>query len=176
MEEKLRNFVKPYYDKKDEMHDLNHIQRVLNKAKEIGDNYNIDNDVLKFGCYLHGIIEDNRSEAEQFLKDQKISEEKKKKIMKAAEGSLKQNKPETIEGRILHDAHLLEGGETFHIIKSLIAGKERGQTFKESIKYLEENIIGQYSCSLPENQKEYRKKEEFAKAFIEKVEKEVDLS
>lgn len=49
------------------------------------------------------------------LKTQNLPEEKINKIVKVAWEFQKDIKPETIEGKILHDAHLIEGGKTFLI-------------------------------------------------------------
>ncbi|MBX2872992.1 MAG: hypothetical protein KTR30_12850 [Saprospiraceae bacterium] len=49
-------------------------------------------------------------------------------IIEVAWESQKEERPTTPEGLLLHDAHLLEGGKYFEIIKSLITGSVRGQS------------------------------------------------
>ncbi len=83
--------------------------------------------------------------------------------------SHKEAEPKTIEGKILHDAHLIEGGKTFMIVKSLITGALRGQTLQETIEYIEKNLLGKFRCYLPEAQKLYKEKEKFTQEFLKEL-------
>jgi uncharacterized protein len=116
---RLKQFCQPFYHHKDIMHDLTHIRRVLKvayTAKPYKDQ--IDEDVLTIGAYLHGMIDkqENRDQILNFLKDEGFSKEKVEAILVAAEESDKKVNPNSLEGKILHDAHLLEGGKTFLIV------------------------------------------------------------
>lgn len=172
--EELIEFVEPFYSDKDEMHGLDHVERVLDRALEMAENYDVDEYVLRSACYLHGVIEDHEEAAVDFLDSKGLTAERQRDIIEAAKGSIKGSEPGSVEGKVLHDAHLLEGGETFHVVKSLIAGKERGQEFMESLEYLEENILGEYSCVLAGNQEEYNRKEKFARDFIKKLREDLE--
>jgi len=55
-----------------------------------------------------------------------------------------------LEGKILHDAHIIEGGKSYLITKCLITGSVRGQSLLETIDYIETNIIDKAVCYLPE--------------------------
>jgi uncharacterized protein len=162
----LETFVEPFYQKRDIMHNLSHIKRILKIAKYLSKNYKVKKHLLIYGAYFHGIIYDKEKQIKRFLKDQNLSEEKMNKILQVARESQKDTKPETIEGKILHDAHLIEGGKTFLIVKSLVTGTIKGQTLEETIGYIEKNIIGRFKCYLSEAQKIYKEKEEFAKEFL----------
>lgn len=61
---------------------------------------------------------------------------------------------------------MIEGGKTYLIVKSLITGSVRGQTLKQTIEYIENNILGKGICYLPEAQIIYYHQQEFAKAFV----------
>ncbi len=167
----LEVFVKPFYEKKDIMHNLAHIRRILKIARNLSKKYKVDNEILICGAYFHGIIYNKEKEIKKFLKAQKLSDEKINKIIKVTWESQKNIKPETIEGKLLHDAHLIEGGKTFLIVKSLITGAIRGQTLEEIIHYIEKNLIGKFRCYLPEAQKIYKEKEKFAKEFLKDLKK-----
>ena len=167
----LKAFVKPFYETKDIMHELGHIKRIFKIAKTISKNYKVNRDVLIYSAYFHGIIYNKEKQVKKFLKAQKLPEEKINKIIKVAWESQKHIKPETIEGKILHDVHLIEGGKTFLIVKSLITGTIRGQTLKETINYIEKNIISKFKCYLPESQRIYKEKEKFAKEFLKDLKK-----
>ena len=175
--EEIERFVKPFYSKKDFMHDLSHIRRMLKAAFFLSKKYRVDDEIIIYGTYFHGIVHEKKSEIVDFLKSKGFSEEKIKRILQAAQSSrtrlkvFEKPKPRTIEDKILHDAHLIEGGETFLIVKSLITGTLRGQTLKETVDYMKNNIICKFKCYLPEAQKIYEKKEKFAKDFLEKLKK-----
>ncbi len=169
----LEDFILPYYRQKDIMHNIEHINRILNLSLEIAEKYKneIQKDLLVYGAYFHGVIykEAIRRSIKKFLKGIGFSDEKIKQIIEVADGSQKDGKPESIEAKILHDAHLLEGGETFLIVKSLITGSLRGQSLLETIEYLETNILNKHNCYLPENMEKYKEKEKFAFEFLCKL-------
>ncbi len=76
--------------------------------------------------------------------------EKISKTIKIDWESQRSEIPETIEGKILHDAHVLEGGKTYIIVKTLITGSVRGQSLLDTLKYMEKNVLDKNSCYLPE--------------------------
>mgnify|MGYP000073558453 CR=1 FL=1 len=168
--EELKKFVEPFYETKDIMHNFSHIQRILQEAEKLAKNYDIDKELLTYGAYLHGIIL-RHEEVKQFLRKRGLSEKRIKRIVQVARESHKEAEPKTIEGKILHDAHLIEGGKTFMIVKSLITGTLRGQNLQETIKYIEENLLGKFRCYLPESQKLYEEKENFTREFLKELKK-----
>lgn len=80
-----------------------------------------------------------------------------------------------MEGRILHDAHMIEGGRTYFIVKSLITGSVRGQTLEQTIDYIENNILDKGLCYLPEAQEIYDEQQAFAKDFIVSLKEGLDI-
>ncbi|WP_426350306.1 hypothetical protein ACPWSR_03445 [Alloiococcus sp. CFN-8] len=167
----LLDFVKPYYENKDTMHDLSHIRRVLiyvEKLLNLG-SYEVDTDIIKYAAYFHGLIYNNEEKIVRWLKDKELSNSMIDKIITAAWESQKDEPAETLEGKILHDAHMIEGGKTYLIVKSLITGSVRGQTLEETIEYIEKNILDKGICYLPEAQEIYYKQQEFAKSFIKEL-------
>ncbi|WP_346868379.1 MULTISPECIES: hypothetical protein [unclassified Clostridium] len=168
--EKLIEFVTPYYKNKDIMHDLSHIERILKYVerlvKSIDYKVDIDIDILIYGAYFHGFIYNSEKNIIQWLQSQNMSRSMIKKIINASRESQKDEEAITIEGKILHDAHMIEGGKTYLIVKSLITGSVRGQTLEETIKYIEDNVLGKGTCYLPKAKMIYREQQEFAKAFI----------
>jgi uncharacterized protein len=153
------------------MHDLSHIRRILKVAMQIAQPYEseIDQEVLVYGAYFHGIIDLYKENIIRFLQSQNISHEKINHILEAAKGSLKKIVPQSLEAKILHDAHLLEGGRPFQLIKSMITGSLRGQTLEETISILENRILGNYRCYLPENEQLYKEREEFTVKVLEEM-------
>ncbi len=170
-EKELKRFVKPYYESKDIMHNFSHVLRILREAEKLAKNYDIGKELLTYGAYLHGVVPKHEEAARQFLKKQGLSEQRINQIIQVAWESHKEVEPQPIEGKILHDAHLIEGGKTFMIVKSLITGALRGQTLQETIKYIENNLLGKFHCYLPEAKKLYKEKEIFAREFLKELKK-----
>jgi len=163
----LLEFVRPHYAKKDAMHDLSHIRRLQYEAQSIGRQYHVDKDVLTYAAYFHGINEKRHSnELMGFLASQGLSNRKAKRIILVASESHKESNPTTVEGKILHDAHLVVGGRTLMVTNFLVTGALRGFPIEHTIKYFEEEVDGRFRCYLPETRKRYFEMEKFAREFF----------
>ena len=162
----IEGFVRPEYAGKDFMHDLTHIRRVYALARELGAQHPHDAEILLAGAYFHGIVYTREVAILDFLIAHDIAPERVEAMLRAAWESQKDEAAETIEGRLLHDAHLLEGGKTFLITKSLVVGTLRGQTLDQTIRYIEERVLGQFRCYLPETQERYADYERFAADYL----------
>jgi uncharacterized protein len=164
----LLEFVTPYYEGKDIMHDLSHINRILlyvEKLLKMG-NYKADIVIIKYAAYFHGFIYNSEQNIIRWLDNQELTRDVIDKIITAAWESQKDEAAQTLEGKVLHDAHMIEGGKTYLIVKSLITGSVRGQTLEQTIKYIDNNVLGKGTCYLPEAQALYYQQQEFAKGFI----------
>jgi uncharacterized protein len=164
--EEVEAFVRPDYVGRDIMHDLTHIHRLQRLAKEIAINYEHDSHLLELAAYFHGNIAFKESEIRQFLKNKQLRQNEIDRVVQVAKESLKESHAETVEGKILHDAHLLEGGKTFMVTKSLVTGTARGQSLEETLQYLEGKLLGKFECYLPESQKLFAEKEDFTRLFL----------
>jgi len=91
------------------------------------------------------------------------------KILKIAWESQKESKPTTIEGLMLHDAHMLEGGRNFEIIKSLITGSVRGQNLEETMTYIENNLLNKGHCYTKEGIKRYERMKDRTKEIFQEL-------
>ncbi|MGL4337471.1 MAG: hypothetical protein ACRCST_11330 [Turicibacter sp.] len=62
-------FVRPYYQMKDIMHDLSHINRVLNEVEKLirGQKDEVDQVVITYAAYFHGFIYSHESEIFKWL-------------------------------------------------------------------------------------------------------------
>lgn len=160
-------FVSPDYASCDIMHNLDHIHRLLKLAREIARNYNHDAELLELGAYFHGTIALREADIRQFLADRQVQPAAVDRVIQIAWESQKESQAETIEGKILHDAHLLEGGKTFMITKSLVTGTARGQSLEETLQYLEQRILGKFQCCLPESKALYAEKEAYTRQFLQ---------
>ncbi len=151
-EKALLEFVEPYYIGKDIMHNMWHIElvkKMVNRILSIG-NYKVDKECLILATYFHGFIYMNEDSIRQWLITQNYADETISKAIKIAWESQRIEIPETLEGKILHDAHVLEGGKTYLIVKTLITGSVRGQSLSDTLNYMQRNVLDKNKCYLPE--------------------------
>lgn len=163
--EELKEFVVPYYQDKDIMHDLSHIERVIKYVDRLRE-IKADRDVIIYAAYFHGFIYKDEEKIVKWLERKDFSKEKIEFIIKVSWESQSSEIPETLEGKILHDAHMIEGRKTYLIVKSLITGSVREQTLDQTINYIEKNILGKGSCYLEKSKLIYKEQQIFARQFI----------
>lgn len=171
----LIQFCAPYYAGKDIMHNLWHIeltQRWIEKVIALG-NYSPDREALEYALYFHGFIYSDEAAIRAWLADQKLSPDRIEQIVKIAWESQRPEIPETLEGKILHDAHVLEGGKTYLVTKTLITGSVRGQNLKDTLNYLKTHVIDHNHCYLPETRPLLNEMNTFAKDFADALEKDI---
>jgi uncharacterized protein len=91
------------------MHNFSHIKRLLRFAQKLfKEKRKIDKEIIICGAYFHGMIRKKEEAVKRFLTSLGFSQEKINKIIQAAWESQKDKKPKTLEGKILHNAHLIE--------------------------------------------------------------------
>jgi uncharacterized protein len=166
--EKAKEFVMPYYLEKDIGHDFSHIERVLKLAVKIAERYAVDNELLTLGAYFHGVIHLDEEKVIKFLRDKKVPGERILKIVQVAWDSQRDRTPVLLEGKILHDAHFLEGGKTFFVAKTIIIGASKGESLQEIIEHMTPPPEVPKSA-LPELQAEYDEKDRFTRDFIKNL-------
>ncbi len=151
-EKALLEFVEPYYRDKDIMHNMWHIELVKKMVQKIlaAGAYKIDEECLILATYFHGFIYKEEDKIRDWLIAQNFDEEMIAKTLKIAWESQRSEVPETLEGKILHDAHVLEGGKTYLIVKTLITGSVRGQSLVDTLNYMKSNVLNKNKCYLPE--------------------------
>ena len=147
------------------MHDATHIRRVTRRALELAESYPCNVQLLRVAAQLHGIVKSHEFAIREFLIDHGATADEIDHVIEAARESEKESEPRSREGRLLHDAHLLEGDENFLITKSLVTGSARGQSLAETIAYLETHLDA-YRCCLAENQIEYERRVQIARRFL----------
>lgn len=151
-EKALLKFVSPYYADKDIMHNMWHIELVRKTVDKILSisKYDVDEECLILATYFHGFIYCDEKRIKQWMISQGYDKMVIAKTIKIAWESQRSEKPKTIEGKILHDAHILEGGKTYLVVKTLITGSVRGQSLTETLEFMEKNVLNKNNCYLPE--------------------------
>lgn len=174
-EAKLLEFVSPYYENKDIMHNMWHIELVRKKVEQIlaVGNYNVDEECLILATYFHGFIYSDEDIIRQWLISQNYNNELIDKTIRIAWESQRSEIPETIEGKILHDAHILEGGKTYLVVKTLITGSVRGQSLLDTLDFMERNVLDKSNCYLPETIPLCEEMNKYTNSFFEEIVKEI---
>ena len=163
----LAEFCAPYYAGKDIMHDMWHIElteRWVERVIALG-GYEPDREALTCALYFHGFIYSDEAAVRAWLAAQGMTAQRIEKIVKIAWESQRPEIPETLEGKILHDAHVLEGGRTYLVTKTLITGSVRGQSLKDTVEYMKAHVLDKNHCYLPETIPLCEEMNAFAKDF-----------
>jgi uncharacterized protein len=169
MKGSIMEYVAPLYSVKDIMHDFSHITRIKKKAIEYSKGIECDIHALELAVLLHGIVYTHENEIRDRLSEVGTADDEIESIIHISWDSQKDSSPDSKEGMLIHDAHLLEGDENFIITKSLITGSLRGQTLEQTIDYYFKNIHSQFCCCFSQNQVEYEKREQLALEYFEKL-------
>jgi uncharacterized protein len=136
---KLIDFVSPFYDDKDVLHGIEHIERMLYTAKEIieAENLDIDFSIIIYGAYFHGLASQIMADIESYLVEHQLPS----RVLPIATESLGKSVAETQEGKVLSDAHTLEGGEYMGYLKPLLTGTYMHQSLDDTFTFIENNIL-----------------------------------
>ncbi len=163
----LLDFIRPYYADKDIMHDLWHIELVLKMVEKIlsVSSYAADEEALLLAAHFHGFIYQDEAAIARWMKGAGYDDARIAKTTRIAWESQRREIPETIEGKILHDAHVLEGGKTYLVVKTLITGSVRGQSLAETLDFMQRNVLGKNHCYLPETIPLCDEMNDYANAF-----------
>lgn len=153
-----------------------HMELVEKKINEIISisNYKVNYEHLILAMYFHGFIYSDEKKIRDWLKENKYDNNEIEKIVKIVWESQRNEIPETIEGKILHDAHVLEGGKTYLIVKTLITGSIRGQTLQETLEYMKRMVLNKNKCHLPETLKLCEEMNNYTNNFYEQIIKDIN--
>ena len=142
----------------------------MKKADNLVSKYpQANSDIVFTACCLHGVVYSGVETVRTFLKSLNMPREQVEKSIIAAFESQVSSIPESLEGKIVHDAHLIEDGKTFLVVKSLVVGTARGQSLEETLDYLNKNILNKGQCYLTEAREKYARKQEYLKDFMDSI-------
>lgn len=168
-ERELLEFIQPYYADKDIIHNLWHIhlvEKTVDKIIRMG-SYTVDREVLKLAASFHGFIYRDEATIRSWLHMQGIPHEKIERILQTAWESQRPEVPDSLEGKILHDAHVLEGGKTYLVVKTLITGSLLGQSLPQTLDFMNNHCLGTNICYLPETIPLCKEMSQFAASFYQ---------
>jgi uncharacterized protein len=169
---KLIDHVSPLYDDKDILHGLEHIERMLYTAQEIieSEDLDVDKSLLIYGAYFHGLASQHPEEIEKYISKHQLS----KIIIQIAKESLGKSSAETLEGKILSDAHTLEGGSYMRYLKPLLTGTYMHQSLADTFTFIENNVLGKGKVYFESSKQRLEEYNEEAASFHSRIRSEFE--
>lgn len=178
-QEELMLFVESVYadNPRGLIHGVKHSMRLVRDAEVLAKSYEgqYDEEILKTAGLLHGAIHYGEKDIRIWLKSNNISEERIGKMITAAWESQTKAIPISLEGKMLHDAHYMEGGKEFHLLKPFIVGTEMGQSLEMTIEYIKKYMQEEPVWYLPESKEIFEDTMQFMRTFIHHMEKQLYL-
>lgn len=150
----------PLYSKKDPAHGIGHIRRVYRKSLSLAKKRKVDRRLIMLGALLHGLVRSDEARAKNVLRGTGTPDHEIRKGIGVAIESQADSVPRTIEGKILHDAHLCEGGGYFIAAKCFATARYMGYPLRGTYEWVRKNVIENKKrrCYLPETRIEYARK------------------
>ncbi len=160
--EEIFERLKERIGEKDRMHGRAHVERVIARAMEFDDVVRADVDALTLLIIVHGM---DPQEAKMALVEEGVDEGTAGTVI----GLMKEREaPKSLEAKIMHDAHFLEGdSEFFQIHKSLLTSYDRGENLEECVMAVEK--IPKRWAMLSRNESKFAKREQTFRRFFEEL-------
>ncbi len=217
--DKVKKFAEKHLaDDSDSAHNIEHVMRVYNLALKLAEHEKVDLDVIKIAVLLHDIGGANERKdpsgktdhavesaklAKPFLQKLDLSKSKIDLILDCivSHRYRSEQKPKTLEGKIVFDADKLETVGAIGIARAFVwVGKNNAHIYRKTDieKYAKENLCGKINGRIQDKTKhspqinwetkdkhvvEYlytkkakqivKKRIEFSKIFFSKLEKEI---
>ncbi len=132
------SFARPLYELRDSLHGWDHVERILYWATQIWEKYldTVDRRLVYLGAVLHGPVNDHRADVESWLSAFGYPRSIYERILTVTDESQTKNRPLSIEGKILHDAHTIEGGSYFRVLKPLLTGTYMRQPLDDTLEFI----------------------------------------
>ena len=171
------DFVRPYYDSKDQAHDYQHILRIVRRLDHLSEGMTITRpEMLCFLATFHGLWplwrgdDGFRNAALSFLTGIGWSEGE------LEEAALKLHRhgkdPQTVEEKFVHDANYIELVGAFGVAKAFTVGGARGQTLEETADIFEHNL-GRVEFRTPVGRRLAEEGRVYANQFLARLREEL---
>lgn len=160
---------------------FDHLSRVYFYAKKLSEEY--DDQILHAACFLYKIIlgknskEDSAARAGQILSETGFPVEKIQKVTEAILNSDIDDKPLSIEGKLLHDAIIIDGLGAIGFSRFSIGSFfwERSSKIEDIFKNYSEFVDKAYDSLVLNESKEFCKSRlEFSKLALERMKDELE--
>ncbi|HUV08111.1 MAG TPA: HD domain-containing protein [Spirochaetia bacterium] len=160
-----------------------HSYRIYHLAREIGEGKDYDDEVLHAACFLHDLelmVDHPRGssrKAESILGETGFPAEKIPLVTRSILQHLPGDVPESVEGKLLHDANLLDsiGAVGFARLSIGAFFWRHHKTLEDVVKMLEEELSHADRFFFAESREMAKAKKGFMGTAIEQLKKELEL-
>ena len=174
----LANFVAPYYDKKDILHNNVHTKRLVKMVNKIieqgGYKSQVRYDNVICAAYLHVMVKNEEERALNWLISEGVSEPQARDIVEIAKRGQREGRPDSLESKILHDAYILEGGKSYAMTRYLIYGYKNNLGIEKTLSYIENSIVPSLRCYLPWTQAQLEEYKAFVQENVTRMREELN--
>ena len=155
-------------------HDFSHIERVLRYAKKIHDVHNGNWKIIEAALAIHELTKENLETVRNYLDG--FSEDEIKQVVYCIEHHHDfVNKPETIEGKILQDADIIDMLGAIGIARGFMSSGERKLSLVDGKNEYKKKRLALMDClNLEESRRIATERYEFTKLFFETIDKELE--
>ena len=175
--EDIREFVEDIYQKNERglIHGVEHTERLVKDATKLARPYigEFDAEVLELAGMIHGVIHYGEEGIRKWLEEQGLDIDRVDRVISVAWESQAKSIPVSLEGKILHDAHYIEGGKEFHVLKPIIVGSEMGQSLDKTIEFIKSSIMESPTYYLRESQQLFEEIHQYTQEFVSNLEKQL---
>jgi uncharacterized protein len=155
-------------------HDYSHAERMLRYAKELNSTRKGNWKVIEASILLHEFKKNNPDSSKELLKD--FADEEIENVIHCIKTHycLKEDKPQTIEAKIVQDCDTLDMLGAIGIARGFMAAGEKGLGLAEAKDQYKNKRVGLYTkLNLEESKKIADKKFKFTKLFFETIDEEI---
>ena len=153
--ERLEELARKLYDM-NSSHDFDHVLRVVEWAKVMGEREGADMEVLLAAAYLHDVAREMERKdpnldhalegakiAEKVLKELRMDEEKIRRVKRAIEEHRYKRgmRPSSKESAILQDADRLDALGGIGIYRLFMHSFETGRSVEDTLRHIEEKLL-----------------------------------
>lgn len=175
--EELRDFVMDILSDKgrDILHGIEHSDRIRKGIDKIAGNCKgrYSEEPVTFGAYFHGAVHYGEGPIQDWLQAKGYEPEDIRRMIKVTWESQSKNEPTTLEGKLLRDAHTIEGEKEYFVLKPLLVGTVMKQPIERTIRFITDTVLADKKCYLPETKKYIDEIYEYAAEFIRNLKQEL---
>jgi len=157
-------------------HDYSHAERLLKYAEELNSAHRGNWKVIEASILLHEFKKNNPDSAKELLKG--FTDEEIENVIHCIKTHycLKEDKPETIEAKIVQDCDILDMLGAIGIARGFMAAGEKGLGLVEAKDEYKNKRLGLYTkLNLEESKKIADQKFKFTKLFFETIDEEMSI-
>ncbi|MFB6145393.1 MAG: HD domain-containing protein, partial [Candidatus Nanohaloarchaea archaeon] len=134
--EDIEEFARSHYEKQDQTHGIEHLERTVKLAEKIAEKEVADKEIVILGAQLHQLHDAEK--VESFLQTLELEESNVEQVTECVRYSDIDNVDSTasIEAKVVYDADKLQVVGPFGVIREIACDTgERGKSFREALEH-----------------------------------------